>query len=105
MARNQPVGLAALAILVSGILAPQTVKIQGVIKTRSGATVIVQTADSPELVVLLTDGTQVGQAQEGVQGEAEGNVDGRFDSRPSSPGRRNLQRTEATRGGADRVPG
>jgi outer membrane protein OmpA-like peptidoglycan-associated protein len=63
MAQNQPVRLAALVILVCGILAAQTVTIQGVIKARSGATVVVQTADSPELVVLLTDRTQVGQVQ------------------------------------------
>jgi OmpA-OmpF porin, OOP family len=63
MARNQPVRLAAFAIFVSSILAAQTVKLEGVIKARSGATVVIQTADSPELVVLLTDQTQVGQVQ------------------------------------------
>ena len=63
MARHQAVRVAALAIFVSSILAAQTVKIQGVIKARSGATVLLQRPDSPELVVLLTDQTQVGQVQ------------------------------------------
>jgi outer membrane protein OmpA-like peptidoglycan-associated protein len=64
------VKLAALAILLSSpltplstILAAQTVKIQGVIKARSGATMVIQTADSPGLVVLLRDQTKVGQIQ------------------------------------------
>jgi outer membrane protein OmpA-like peptidoglycan-associated protein len=33
------------------------------IKGRSGATIILQTSDSPKLIVLLTDSTQVGQIQ------------------------------------------
>ncbi len=70
MVRNQAARLAVFAILSWSVfswggsaLAAQTVKIQGVIKARSGATVIVQTADSPGLVVLLTDQTEVGQVQ------------------------------------------
>ena len=39
----------------------QKVKVEGVIKGRSGATMILQTADSPHLVVLLTESTQVAQ--------------------------------------------
>ena len=67
MIRNQPLRLAAVAILslslvtwASSALAAETVKIQGAIKARSGPTVIVQTADSAEVVVLLTDRTEVG---------------------------------------------
>ena len=51
-------------ILVTGtMLSAQTVKVQGLIKGRSGATMVLQTQDSPKLVVLLTDSTQVGQVQ------------------------------------------
>ncbi len=70
MVRNQAARLAVFAILSWSVfswggstLAAQTSKIQGVIKARSGAEVIVQTADSPGLVVLLTDQTEVGQVQ------------------------------------------
>jgi outer membrane protein OmpA-like peptidoglycan-associated protein len=38
-------------------------KIEGVIRGRSGAKVILQTADSAKVVVLLTDSTDVGQVQ------------------------------------------
>lgn len=41
----------------------QTVKVQGLIKGRNGDTMILQTSDSPKLIVLLTDSTQVGQVQ------------------------------------------
>src|SRR5215813_1393016 len=47
----------------SGIAAAQTVKTEGLIKGRSGATLLVQTSDATELVVLLTDNTQCGQVQ------------------------------------------
>ena len=43
--------------------AAQTVKAQGLIKGRSGATLILDTPDSPKLIVLLTDSTKVGQIQ------------------------------------------
>jgi outer membrane protein OmpA-like peptidoglycan-associated protein len=43
--------------------AADTTKAEGVIKGRSGATMIVQTTDSPRLIVLLTDYTKVGQVQ------------------------------------------
>lgn len=48
---------------VGGVAAAQTVKAEGLITGRSGATMTVQTADSPKLVVVLTDGTQVAQVQ------------------------------------------
>jgi len=41
----------------------QSVKVEGLIKGRNGDTMILQTSDSPKLVVLLTDSTQVGQVQ------------------------------------------
>jgi len=70
MSREKPVKLASVGILVpillaslSAILSAQTVKIQGMIKARSGATIIVQTPDSPKVIVLLTDETEVGQIQ------------------------------------------
>ena len=63
MARNPAILSLFLAAWVSITLAAQTVKIQGVIKARSGPSVVVQTADSPGLVVLLTDKTEVGQVQ------------------------------------------
>jgi hypothetical protein len=52
-------GLASVMTTV----AAQTVKTQGLIKARNGDTMIVQTSDSPNLAVLLTDNTQVGQVQ------------------------------------------
>jgi len=54
-----------LAILVGLATATsaQTVKVKGFIKARNGATMILQTADNPHLVVLLTDRTEVGQVQ------------------------------------------
>jgi outer membrane protein OmpA-like peptidoglycan-associated protein len=44
-------------------LAAQSVQLQGFIKARSGETIVLQTSESPELAVLLTDATQVGQVQ------------------------------------------
>jgi outer membrane protein OmpA-like peptidoglycan-associated protein len=44
-------------------LAAETMTVQGLIKARSGATMILQSSDATEVVVLLTDNTQVGQIQ------------------------------------------
>jgi outer membrane protein OmpA-like peptidoglycan-associated protein len=41
----------------------QNVKVEGVIKGRSGDTLLLQTSDSPKLTVLLTQTTDVGQLQ------------------------------------------
>jgi OmpA-OmpF porin, OOP family len=49
--------------LLSPIVAAQSVKVQGLIKARSGDTMILQTSDSPNLAVLLTDDSKVGQVQ------------------------------------------
>ena len=55
------VGL-ALTMLCTTAFADQ-VKVEGLIKGRDGAKIILQTADSPHLVVLLTESTQVAQIQ------------------------------------------
>ena len=51
------------AALLSTIALAQSVKVEGLIKARNGDTMIVKTSDSPNLTVLLTDSTQVGQVQ------------------------------------------
>ena len=57
-----PVTLAALIILAgNAVMQGQTVK--GVINGRSGATMTLQTVDTPKLVVLLTPTTEVGEVQ------------------------------------------
>lgn len=45
------------------LAAEQTVKVEGLIKGRSGELVILQTQENPDLVVELKDGTDVGQVQ------------------------------------------
>jgi outer membrane protein OmpA-like peptidoglycan-associated protein len=59
--------VSVLALLLTGLgllsAAAQDVKIEGVIKGRSGDTLSLQTANSPKVVVLLTDSTDVGQLQ------------------------------------------
>jgi OOP family OmpA-OmpF porin len=52
--------LFTLLALGSTIVSAQT-KLEGVIKGRSGSEVILQTADSPKVIVLLTDSTDVAQ--------------------------------------------
>ena len=49
--------------LFSPIVAAQSVKVGGLIKARNGDTMILQTSNSPNLPVLLTDNTNVGQVQ------------------------------------------
>jgi len=53
------IGLASLSTTVTA----QSLKVEGLIKARNGETMIVQTSESPNLVVLLTDDTEVGQVQ------------------------------------------
>ena len=56
--------LALISTLVPLTLAAQqTVKVEGLIKGRSGDLVILQTKENPDLVVELTEGTDVGQLQ------------------------------------------
>ena len=49
----------ATIVLAAGSAAAQSLQVQGVINGRSGATMTLQTADTPKLVVLLTDTTNV----------------------------------------------
>ena len=56
------VSLIGLALL-SPIVTAQSVKVEGLIKARNGDTMILQTSNSPNLPVLLTDNTNVGQVQ------------------------------------------
>jgi OOP family OmpA-OmpF porin len=56
--------LSALALALFGpVVAAQSVKIEGLIKSRSGDTMIVKSSGSPDVTVQLTDSTQVGQVQ------------------------------------------
>ena len=56
--------LALISTLLPLTLAAQeTVKVEGLIKGRSGDLVILQTRENPDLVVELTEGTDVGQVQ------------------------------------------
>ncbi len=50
-------------VLMSPIAAAQSVKVEGVVKARNGDTMIIQSSSSPNLTVLLTDDTKVGQIQ------------------------------------------
>jgi OmpA-OmpF porin, OOP family len=52
-----------MAPLLSTMALAQSVKVEGLIKARNGETMILQTSDAPNLPVLLTDSTQVGQVQ------------------------------------------
>jgi OOP family OmpA-OmpF porin len=49
--------------LLSPIVAAQSTKVEGLVKARNGDTMIVETSGSPNVTVLLTDNTQVGQVQ------------------------------------------
>jgi OOP family OmpA-OmpF porin len=57
------VSLIGLALLTMAVAAQNIRKFEGLIKARNGDTMILQTSDSRELVVVLTDDTQVGQEQ------------------------------------------
>jgi outer membrane protein OmpA-like peptidoglycan-associated protein len=58
------VGFACAILVVTASAAfAQSVKVQGLIKGRNGEKMIVNTADNPNLVVILSDDTQVGQVQ------------------------------------------
>jgi len=62
IAHRVTLSLVGLALL-SSILAAQSVKVEGLIKARDGDTMILRTSNSPDLAVLLTDNTEVGQVQ------------------------------------------
>lgn len=63
------VGLVVLSLfvsvlaLISPVAAAQSVKVQGIVKARNGDTMILKSSGSPDLTVLLTDDTKVGQIQ------------------------------------------
>src|ERR1700745_2631290 len=48
---------------LSTAFSAQTVKVEGLIEGRSGDSMILKPSQSPKLVVLLTDSTNVGQVQ------------------------------------------
>jgi outer membrane protein OmpA-like peptidoglycan-associated protein len=52
-----------MSIALSSAMVSAQTKVEGVIKARSGAEVILQTADSSKVIVLLTDSTDVAQVQ------------------------------------------
>ena len=54
--------LLLFAVLSSAIASAHT-KLEGVIKGRSGAEIILQTSDNPKVIVMLTDSTDVGQVE------------------------------------------
>lgn len=61
-------GLASFLLLsflgfTPGTAAAQSTKVQGIIKSRSGPDIILKTSDDPNMVVMLTDSTDVGQVQ------------------------------------------
>jgi outer membrane protein OmpA-like peptidoglycan-associated protein len=53
----------AILVLLTSVASAQSVKVQGIIKARTGNTMTLQTADTPKLVVVLTDSTDVAQVQ------------------------------------------
>src|SRR5271166_1764868 len=53
-------------LLLCGVAAAQSAQIQGVIDGRSGATMTVKTQDAGDVVVLLTDSTQVEEVEGGL---------------------------------------
>ena len=72
MTRCQPVTVVSVGSVLITVLTSlstivsaqtQTIKVQGLIKERSGAAIILQTSDSANVTVLLTDNTEVGQIQ------------------------------------------
>jgi len=66
----QPFGFARFGLPVLFVLASMnafafadTVKVQGLIKGRSGAMLIVETNNEPKLIIMLEDNTEVGEVQ------------------------------------------
>jgi OmpA-OmpF porin, OOP family len=68
MTRIKPRTVSTLFVLVMSVALSTTIvsaqtKVEGVIKGRDGSKIILQTADLPKLIVLLTDSTDVAQVQ------------------------------------------
>jgi len=49
--------------IASGTAAAQSTKVQGIIKSRSGPDIILSTSQNPNMVIMLTDSTDVGQVE------------------------------------------
>lgn len=49
--------------VISGTAAAQSTKVQGLIKSRSGEQIILNTTQDPNMIVMLTDSTDVGQVE------------------------------------------
>jgi hypothetical protein len=49
--------------ITGGTAAAQSIKVQGLIKSRSGEDIILNTAEDPNMIVMLTDSTDVGQVE------------------------------------------
>ena len=61
-------GLASFLLLsflgiTPGTAAAQSAKVQGIIKSRSGEDIILNTTQDPNMIVILTDSTNVGQVE------------------------------------------
>ena len=70
MTRSKTLGIVSVTVLLlvvitlsSTVAFAQSAKLQGVIKGRSGSEITLQTADAQNVVVLLTDSTDVGQLE------------------------------------------
>jgi OOP family OmpA-OmpF porin len=68
MTRIKPTIAFTILVLFMSVALPTTIvvaqtKVEGVIKGRDGSKIILQTADSPKVIVLLTDTTDVAQVQ------------------------------------------
>ena len=79
--------LAVLALIVLAsfstvAFAGDKVKVEGIIKGRSGPQVILQTSDQPKLVVVADRSNPSAAGAGCLQGSQEGNVHGGTDSRP-----------------------
>ena len=64
--------LLALLSLFSASLAAESVEVEGIIKARTGDTMVLQMSDSSSLKVLLTSNTEVGQVQGVLQVRRKG---------------------------------
>jgi OOP family OmpA-OmpF porin len=58
-----PIFMVFMSVVLSTTIVAAQTKVEGVIKGRDGSKIILQTADSPKLIVLLTDSTDVAQVQ------------------------------------------
>jgi len=70
------VGVAGVVLLSflslpSGTAAAQSTKVQGIIKSRSGPDIILNTSQDPNMVVMLTDSTDVGQVEGLLKGRSK----------------------------------